>query len=59
MWCRVQVILLQDFLFFRVRSDGTIPRGDDMLPGLERAREMVRQRREELRIAQQVHGARL
>lgn len=54
MWCRVQVILLQDFVFFRVRSDGSIPRGDDILPGLEKAREMVRQRREELRVAAQV-----
>ena len=53
----VQVVLLQDFVFYRVRSDGSIPRGDDPLPGLERARQMLRQRREELRIASEVHAA--
>lgn len=55
----MQVILLQDFLFFRVRSDGTIPRGDEDLPGLKQAREMVRQRREELRVAEEVQAARI
>lgn len=53
----VQVLLLQDFLFFRVRSDGTIPRGDDTLPRLEQARQMIRQRQEELRVAQVVNAA--
>lgn len=53
----VQVLLLQDFVFYRVRSDGSIPRGDDPLPGLERARQMLRQRREELRVAHQVQAS--
>eukprot|EP00892_Ulva_mutabilis_P003127 jgi/Ulvmu1/12815/UM097_0044.1 len=51
------VVLLQDFLFFRVRSDGSIPRGDETLPGLEQARRMIRQRKEELRVAKEVHSA--
>eukprot|EP00892_Ulva_mutabilis_P003126 jgi/Ulvmu1/12814/UM097_0043.1 len=44
----LQVNLLENFEFFRIRSTGDIPKGDDRLPGYEQAQELLRQRHEEL-----------
>lgn len=44
----MQVNLLENFEFFRIRSSGGIPKGDDRLPGYELAQEALRRRHDEL-----------
>lgn len=43
----MQVNLLENFEFFRIRSSGGIPKGDDRLPGYELAQEALRRRHDE------------
>lgn len=44
----MQVNLLENFEFFRIRSSGDIPKGDDRLPGYDLAKELLRKRHAEL-----------
>ena len=48
--CGVQVIKLPaDYVFFRVRSDGSIPEPDYLLPGYDFAKDEIKDRQAELK----------